>query len=43
MFDKNSGLVQIWVKLILDGTYTIYDVPDLFNLKEIVESILEEK
>lgn len=43
MFNKDSGLVQIWVKLILDGTYTIYDIPDLSNLREIVESILEEK
>lgn len=40
MFDKDSGLVQIWVKLIQNGTYTIDDVPDLFNLREVVIEIL---
>lgn len=43
MFNKNSALVQIWVRLIKQGTYTIADVPKLFNLQEIVLQILNAK
>ena len=41
MFDKNSGLVQIWIRLLSDknSNYTIQDIPNILNLKEI---ILEE-
>lgn len=43
MFNKNSGLVQVWVRLIKQGTYTISNVPNLSNLKEVVVEILEEE
>lgn len=42
MFNKNSALVKIWVSLILAGTYTIEQVPNLSNLKEIVLEVLNE-
>lgn len=41
MFNKNSGLVQVWVNLIKQGTYTIEQVPNLSNLREVVASVLE--
>ena len=41
MFDENSGLVKTWVNLIENGVYTIDDVPDLSNLKEVVASVLK--
>lgn len=40
MFNENSALVQIWVRLIKQGTYTTNNIPNLFNLKEIVLQIL---
>lgn len=40
MFDKNSGLVQVWVRLIQNGTYSLNDVPNLSNLKDVVTSII---
>lgn len=42
MFNKNSGLVQVWVRLIKSGTYEINNVPNLSNLKEIVAEVLNE-
>lgn len=41
MFNKNSGLVQVWINLIEQGTYTIEQVPNLSNLREVVASLLE--
>lgn len=41
-FTKNSGLVKVWVSLILNGIYKLDDVPRLFNLKEIVEEVINE-
>lgn len=41
MFNKDSGLVKTWVNLIRLGTYTLEQVPDLSNLKEIVAEVLE--
>ena len=43
MFNKNSGLVKVWVELIEGGQYTVNDVPNLSNLREVVESALSEK
>lgn len=40
MFDKDSALVKVWLKLINDKTKTIDDVPSLGNLKEVIEEIL---
>ena len=41
-FTKNSGLVKVWVSLVLAGTYTLDQVPQLFNLKEIVTEVVNE-
>lgn len=41
MFDENSGLVKTWVNLIEQGAYTIDDVPNLSNLREVVAKVLE--
>ncbi|WP_267240221.1 hypothetical protein [Thermaerobacillus caldiproteolyticus] len=40
MFNENSGLVKVWVSLVLAGTYTIDQVPQLSNLKEVVTSVI---
>lgn len=38
---KESGLVKnVWVPLILNGTYSFEQCPNLFNLKEVVEVVL---
>ncbi len=42
MFNKNSGLVKVWVSLILAGTYTYDDVPNISNLREVVREVLIE-
>lgn len=39
-FTKDSGLVRVWVSLVLVGTYTLAQVPNLFNLKEVVTEIV---
>lgn len=41
MFDENSGLVQVWVDLVRSGVYTLDQVPDLSNLKQVVQQITE--
>jgi len=40
MFNTESGLVKIWVRLVKDGLYTYQQVPVLSNLKDIVGQIL---
>lgn len=42
MFTKDSGLVHVWVRLIKQGVYTLAQVPDLFNLREVVAQVLDE-
>ena len=42
MFNENSGLVLVWVRLINLGTYTIDQVPNLSNLKEMVQTVLNK-
>jgi len=41
MFNKNSGLVQLWVRYIKEGKEQRENVPNLSNLREIVYSILD--
>lgn len=38
MFNKNSGLVKVWVNLIKSKIYTLDDVPHLSNLRDVVAS-----
>ena len=42
MFNKDSGLVKIWVRLLSskDSLYTIDNVPNISNLKEVVLSLI---
>jgi len=42
MFNKNSGLVKIWVGLVLnpENDYTLEDVPKISNLQEVVTSVV---
>lgn len=42
MFTKDSGLVKIWVSLILSGVYDYTQCPNLSNLKERVGQVLTE-
>lgn len=41
MFGENSAVVKSWVRLIKAGTYSLEDVPELSNLKEVVSGVLE--
>lgn len=40
MFNENSGLVIVWVRLIRDGKRTVEEVPNLSNLKTVVGQVL---
>jgi len=42
MFNSESGLVKIWVRLIKEGLFTKESIPKLLNLREVVLSILKE-
>ncbi|GAA0389534.1 hypothetical protein [Paenibacillus motobuensis] len=39
-FDKNSGLVKVWVSLVMTGTYSLDQVPALYNLKTVVAEVV---
>lgn len=41
MFNENSGLVKTWVNLVKKGAYTVEQIPNLSNLREVVISVLE--
>lgn len=41
-FTKNSSIVKSWVTLVTSGVYAIDKVPNLFNLKEVVQEVLDE-
>lgn len=41
-FTKDSGLVRVWVNLIKNGYRKLEEVPNLFNLKEVVKEIIEK-
>ena len=42
MFNENSGLVRVWVRLLSqeNSRYTIKDIPNISNLREVVLSLL---
>ena len=40
IFNKDSFLVQLYVKKIKEDGFRLEDVPNLFNLKEIVQSVI---
>ncbi|WP_163979830.1 hypothetical protein [Paenibacillus alvei] len=39
-FTKDSGLVKVWVGLVMVGAYKLEQVPKLFNLKEAVSEVV---
>ncbi|MCI1615972.1 hypothetical protein [Heyndrickxia oleronia] len=41
VFTENSGLVKVWVSLVLSGTYTVDEVPNLSNLKDVVTQVID--
>lgn len=42
IFTKDSGLVRVWVNLIKNGYRKLEEVPNLYNLKEVVAEIIEK-
>lgn len=40
IFTKESGLVKVWVSLVMAGTYALEQVPNLFNLREVVTEVV---
>lgn len=42
IFTKDSGLVKVWVSLVLDGVYTLEQIPEILNLKEVVTAVIKE-
>ena len=39
---KNSILVKTWVSLVVSGVFTVDQVPALFNLRTVVQEIINE-
>ena len=44
MFNKDSGLVKIWVRLLTqkNGKYTTDDIPSISNLRDVVLSEISD-
>ncbi|WP_168928325.1 CD1375 family protein [Paenibacillus ginsengarvi] len=40
VFAKDSGLVKVWVSLVMAGAYTLEQVPNLYNLKTVVTDVI---
>ncbi|MFV0497505.1 MAG: hypothetical protein ACK5L0_04930 [Candidatus Fimivivens sp.] len=40
IFTKDSGLVKVWVSLVLLGVYNVEQVPGLFNLRTAVSEVI---
>lgn len=40
MFNENSGLVNVWMRLIVNEEKSFEDVPNLSNLQEIVAGLI---
>ena len=41
MFNENRGLAKTWANLVKQGLYTLDQVPNLSNLREIVQKMVE--
>jgi hypothetical protein len=41
-FTKDSGLVKVWVSLVLAGAYSLNQVPALYNLKVVVTEVVNQ-
>lgn len=42
-FTKKHQIVKSWVALVVAGTYTVDQVPKLFNLRDVVIEVLSEQ
>lgn len=44
MFNENSGLVKIWIRLLNDknSQYTTENIPNISNLREVILKELEK-
>lgn len=42
MFNENSGLVQLWLRLIKNNEYTVNQIPNISNLRAVILAILAE-
>lgn len=42
-FTKKHQIVKSWVALVVAETYTVDQVPKLFNLREVVVEVLSEQ
>lgn len=42
MFNENSGLVKVWVRLLTqkNSVYTIEDIPEIDNLRLVVQNLI---
>lgn len=45
ILDRENGLVNVWLNLIKNPNmpYTYENVPDIYNLREIVKELLDEE
>lgn len=45
ILDRENGLVEVWFQLIKNPNmpYTYDDVPDIYNLREVVQELLDEE
>ena len=45
ILNKDNVLVQVWYKMLtkLNSSYTLKDVPDIYNLREIVKELINEE
>lgn len=41
-FTKSSILVKTWVSLVVFGVFTVDQVPALFNLRTVVQDIIND-
>ncbi|MCY7486650.1 hypothetical protein [Paenibacillus alvei] len=39
-FTKDSGLVKVWIGLVMVGVYKMEQVPKLYNLREVVNEVI---
>ncbi|HRV02783.1 MAG TPA: hypothetical protein P5539_13900 [Mesotoga sp.] len=40
MFNKNSALVKVWIKWYDEKKTTAEQIPNLYNLREVIKEIL---
>lgn len=42
MFNENSIVAKIWAEKVKGGTYNVEQVPELFNLREVVAEMVKQ-